>query len=429
MEKPKVLSGFRDSLPVDMIERQRLIEKIREVFELYGYDPVETPSLEYYETLTGKEGGDCEKLMYDFHDHGDRHIGLIYDLTVPISRLIANNNEIPQPFKRYQIQRVYRAERPQKGRYREFYQCDVDIFGTDSPEADAEIVTILSDSLSRLGFEKYRVHVNARDVLIGLLDTYNVPKQMHKNAIISIDKLDKIGKEGVEKELMPICGDTAKEVVEAIGAEGTDEEKFKRLETTIKTESGLKAIELVKTIISISGSYGAKVIFDPSLARGQSYYTGPVFEAKLDEPKIGSVAGGGRYDNLVGIFSGKQIPAVGASLGFDRILAAMDEIGLTKRPRTVTDVFIAHFGGDSAEYARELACMLRENNINTQTAFEATKIIKQFKYADKKGIPIILTVGDDERAKQTVQLKDMRDREQEEVGRDRLIDKIKEILK
>ncbi len=430
MDKPKILSGFRDSLPSDMIERNRLIEKIRETFELFGFDPIETPSLEYYSTLAGKEGGDSEMLMYNFEDLGKRHVGLIYDLTVPVSRMIATNPEIAMPFKRYQIQRVWRADRPQKGRYREFHQCDVDIFGDEDVTADAEIVTVISSALSNIGFENFVININSREILDAILTHFSVADDKKRNVIIEIDKLDKIGADGVTKELDKIGVSNGSEIIDLLSFEGTSEEKLEKFTSVLSgDEAGANALAQVARIIKLAKLGGAKVTFDPSLARGQSYYTGPVFEAKLTDIKFGSIAGGGRYDKLVGIFSGREIPAVGASLGFDRILAAMKEIGISSSCLSVADVYILHFGESTLEYSLRVASKIRESGINVITGYGNKKMKWQMKHAVSKGVKAIVIIGEDEVSGNSVTIKDTNTREQKTITFDELSSEMEKICK
>jgi len=416
MKAPQILSGFQDLLPGDMIARNKVMSMIKAVFESHGFEPIETPSLEYYETLTGKEGGESEMLMYDFTDHGDRHVGLIYDLTVPISRVMATYQDIPKPFKRYQIQRVYRAERPQKGRFREFYQCDVDIFGTASPLSDAEIVSILSDSLFRMGFKDFNVLVNHRGVMQGIMRACGVPKEILKESIIIVDKLDKVGPDGVAKELEAKSIPSARRIVEMISVQGDISTVISKLKGMLASdEEAVQALDNIRQIIELAGAMSARVKFDPSLARGQSYYTGPVFEARLETPKIGSVAGGGRYDNLIGIFSGNQVCATGASLGIDRIMAAMREIGMISDTRTIAKIQICHFGEGSLPLALECAKTIRESGIPCDLYCGDGDIRKQIKYASKKGVPYIVIIGEDEARSSTVLVKNMETGEQEKV--------------
>ena len=413
MKPPQILSGFRDIVPYEMMARNKILGIIKSVFEIHGFEPVETPSLEYYATLTGKDSGECEKLMYDFTDHGDRHIGLIYDLTVPISRFIATYPEIPKPFKRYQIQRVWRAESPQKGRYREFYQCDIDIFGSYSMLADAEIVSIMSDATGKMGFTDFAVHINHRFILEGILEVANVPKDKFKEAIITIDKLDKVGADYVKEELDKRSIPNSGIIIQAILLKGDYESVLKEFEKMFVTkDSGLCGLREMHGLLNHAKDMGAKIFFDPSLARGQSYYTGPIFEVRLESPKLGSLGGGGRYNELIKNLSGQDVPAVGASFGLDRIMAVIAEIGIeSSENKTVAKILVCHFGSDDTLVnAIELSKRMRQNNIPTDLYIDKGKpddLKTQIKYASKRGYPYVAIIGEEEITKQTFLLKDM----------------------
>ncbi len=408
MKAPQVLSGFQDLLPQDMAPRNKVLNEFKAAFERHGFEPVETPSLEYYSTLTGKEGGETEMLMYDFTDRGDRHIGLIYDLTVPIARVMATYQDIPKPFKRYQIQRVWRAERPQKGRYREFCQCDVDVFGTASPLSDALIITVLSECIEKIGFERFHVVVNHRQVLEGIIRAACVPKELTKEAIIAIDKLDKIGQEGVKNELEKLGVSNPTAITSAISLEGGQDVVLSELAEMLRgDEDAVAAIANIKEVTQIAIDMGAKVKFDPSLARGQSYYTGPVFECRLDDVKFGSLGGGGRYDNLIGIFSGQQISATGASLGIDRIMAAIKEVGLPGQAQATAQVAVLHFGEGARELAIKASSALMAKGVNVDLFVGDSDLRKQLKYASKKGVSRVVIVGEDEAKSGKVTIKDM----------------------
>jgi histidyl-tRNA synthetase len=332
------------------------------VFESYGFEPLETPSLEYAEILTGKYGDEGDKLMYKFKDNGGRDVALRYDQTVPLARVIAEYGEkLPMPFKRYQIQNVWRAENPQRGRFREFLQCDIDTVGTDSINADSEIIICVAKCLEALGFKQFKILINDRKNL----------KDIPKEAIIIIDKLKKIGEEGVKKEL---------------SEKGFDSNILENIKTSGKTP----AIDLL--VEKLEG----KVIFEPTLARGLDYYTGLIFEIEIDGYSAGSVAGGGRYDELVGVFSDKQIPAVGASFGFDRLIEAMDELNLFPKDLITSKVLVLNLP-NFEEKALEVADKLRENNINTEVYLDSNiEKGKQFNYAEKKGIPYTIVPNENE---------------------------------
>lgn len=429
MKAPQILSGFRDLLPADMIPRQKLFETVRNVFECFGFEPIETPSLEYYSTLAGKEGGNCEKLMYDFTDHGERHIGLIYELTISTARVMATYQDIPKPFKRYQIQRVWRAESPQKGRYREFYQCDFDVFGSNSMLADAEIVSIMSTSLGKLGFKDYSIHINHRMILNGIMEKAGLDKDQTVQAIITIDKLDKIGKEGVAMELEKRQVPNKDLITEAISLQGNAKEILSGLESIIgNTEQGQIGIKQMKDLLTYSQEFGSRIRFDPSLARGQTYYTGPIFEARIDEPKLGSLGGGGRYDELIGLLSGSKMPAVGASLGLDRIVAVMVELGMIDRNQTLVQVQVCHFGEKASSKAIKATQMLREVGIKTDLSTSGQQLGKQLSYASKHGVPVAVIIADDEVSADTVSIKSLSTKQQVSVPFGELVETVRSYL-
>ncbi|MEK7092283.1 MAG: histidine--tRNA ligase, partial [Patescibacteria group bacterium] len=325
----------------------------------------------------GEEG---DKMMYKFKDNGDRDVALRYDQTVPLARVVAQyQNELPMPFKRYQIQPVWRAENTQKGRYREFLQCDADIVGANSPLSDAEIINLAEKALEKLGFSNYKIVINDR------VNFANVPPL----AIATIDKLQKIGKEGVLKELED----------KGIPASTLDEVLNKK-----PTENLEKIIRLLNN---------PRVVFDPTLARGLDYYTGLIFEIEIEGYSAGSVCGGGRYDNLIGMFAGKDIPAVGFAFGFDRLVEAMDELNLFPTDLATTRVLVTVFSDDLRNKSIEVANKLRENDINTELYLDDAKMEKQLKYADQKGIPFVVIIGPDEAKNNTVTLKNMKTREQQ----------------
>jgi histidyl-tRNA synthetase len=381
MIKPQTLKGFRDFLPVEAKKRQFVIDTLKTVFESFGFEPLETPALEYEEILMGKYGEEGDKLMYRFEDNGKRKVALRYDQTVPLARVVAQyQNELPMPFKRYQIQNVWRAENTQKGRFREFLQCDADIVGSSSPLSDSEIINIAAKSLDKLGFKNYKIRVGDRKLFEG------IPTE----TITIIDKLKKIGEEKVLQELKQ---------------KGLDENILNKIKTskpTLEIESVLKTC--------------SKAYFDPTLARGLNYYTGIIFEIEIDGYSAGSVCGGGRYDNLIGMFAGKQIPAVGFAFGFDRSMEAMEELNLFPADLITTKVLVTVFNQDLKDKSLEIAKILRENNINTEIYLNDAKIEKQLKYADKKQIPYIIIIGPDEAKNNTAVLRNMKMRKQEIVS-------------
>jgi len=390
--KPQTLKGFRDFLPEVMMVRNYVKNIFIETFETFGFQPLETPSLEYASTLMGKYGAEADKLVYSFIDQGDRQIGLRYDLTVPTAKILAIYQDLPKPFKRYQIQPVWRGEKPQKGRYREVLQCDVDTFGTTSPLADAEIVAVIYTALEKLGFKKYSIRINSRKVLLDLLVKSGITDSQ-KSVLQSLDKFQKIGLDGVTKELI------SKDI-----NQGT----ITRLFEYIKTAQPDENLQLVFNAIKQLGVPNDKYIFDPTMVRGLDYYTGTIFETYVEEPKIGSVTGGGRYDNLVKTLGGPNIPAVGTTLGLDRIVDCILELNLLPNlPKTKTKVLVANFGSETINESLSLTSNLRQNNIATSFYPDSDKLGKQFKYADSLGIPYVAVIGPDEAKAGTVTLKNM----------------------
>lgn len=396
MIKTQTLKGFRDFLPPEAIKRQFVIAKIKETFEQFGFDPLETPALEYAETLLGKYGDEADKLLYLFEDHGGRKVGMRYDQTVPTARVVAQYvNELALPFKRYQIQPVWRAENTQKGRFREFLQCDADIFGEDSFLADAEIIALLGKTLDHLGFTKYTILVNDR-TLFG--DT-PLP------AITIIDKLSKIGADGVKKEL---------------AAKGFDP----KILDTIKDSKPTERLNEIMKALPTLGIKETNITFDPTLARGLDYYTSTIFEAVIDGYSAGSVNGGGRYDKLIGQFSGHEVSAVGFAFGFDRLIEAMEQFNLLPTEKTKTQILVTVFSETQLPEMLTLTSRLRNEGLNTEITLGGGKLDKQLKFADRKGIPYVIIQGPEEAARNVVKLKSMQKKEQEELTIEEVIDKL-----
>lgn len=393
MIKAQTLKGFRDFLPADAIKRHYVIGKIRESFERYGFDPLETPALEYAETLLGKYGDEADKLLYTFEDRGGRAIGMRYDQTVPTARVVAQYaQDLPMPFKRYQIQPVWRAENPQKGRFREFLQCDADIFGEPSYLADAEIIALLGNTLSHLGFAGYTILINDR-TLFG-----DTPLA----AIGVIDKLNKIGAEGVKTELAD---------------KGFDPGILDTVKGLKPSERLMRIMQSLKTL----GVDSSRVRFDPTLARGLDYYTSTIVEAVVEGYEAGSVCGGGRYDKLIGQFSGRDVPAIGFAFGFDRLVEAMDQLGLLPATPTKTRILVTVFSESQLPDMLSLTAQLRQRGINTDIALAAGKLEKQLKFADRKGIPYVVIQGPEEQQNNTVILKTMLTKEQKTLSVKELI--------
>lgn len=399
--------GFRDFRPEVMILRKELIARLEKVFQLYGYDPIDTPVLEYWETLAGKYGEEAEnKLIWRFQDPwSGRMYALRYDLTVPLARFIANNQDLPLPFRRYHIGPVWRHEEPQKGRYREFYQCDADIVGSPYPEADAEIVNLTIDAIRTLGFTSgFRVRINDRRLLSGIFEEelgLTNPLPVYR----IIDKLDKIGPEGVREELSRsgLSDSTVDKIMDIISYEGSPEEVLEYVKGRYGSNKLVSvAVSHLEEMISLIKDKDP-VELDLSLVRGLDYYTGPILEVTLEKPHIGSVAGGGRYDNLIGIFLQRDIPATGVSIGIERIIDAGLELGVySLNKKTVTEAQVIVLEKSVYDYAWRVAYTLREAGIKTRIDVARLKDATQRKHARKSSIPILIFVGPKEYSSNTV---------------------------
>jgi len=410
--------GTRDFLPRQMSIRTRVIDTLRRVFTRYGFDAVETPAFERIETLTGKYSDENDKLMYRIHKRGknakpgDCDLGLRYDLTVPLARLVAMHPELRMPFKRYQIQPVWRADRPQKGRFREFYQCDVDILGTESTLADAECIAVIADALSELGFKKYKVLLNDRRILSDFAQRAGATTTQEEMSVLTaIDKLDKIGAERVRQELTD-RGFKAEELDPLwtlMDSEATNEDCLSQLTTMVdkRGKDGVATLREIMENLSNMGIPVSQIRIDPTLARGSDYYTGPVFELHVDEPKVGSLGGGGRYDGLVGSFSGKDIPAVGFSFGLERILVVMEELGMIEATNTAAKIMVTVFSDALRAESSRFANHLRTAGIPTDLYLGTGKFKSQFKYANARGYPFMAVIGPDEMDALKVTIKDL----------------------
>lgn len=399
--EPRLLKGFRDYAPSEQLARQQMFSKIQSVFERFGFLPLSTPVLEYKEILMGKYGED-EKLVYSFKDNGDRDVAMRYDLTVPLARFVAQNQgQLVLPFKRYQIAPVWRADNPQKGRLREFYQCDVDAVGTDSNLADAEVIACLCMALEAVGVKNYKVRLNDRATL----------KEFSVQTIRAIDKLDKIGIEGIVKEM------------EENGVSKEEIEKAKSLVSAGARTVPENTADLIKQLEQYS--LAGQVEFDPTIARGIDYYTGTVFEIILiDKPEFGAICAGGRYDGLVDQFSSQSLPAVGGSIGIDRLIAALTEMGQMQSVQPIRALVLNQNEALVESYLK-IATNLRAEGINVEFYYSAAKLDKQFKYAESKGIPFAIIVGETEVKDGTVQLKNLATREQETIVLGDLSEKLK----
>jgi histidyl-tRNA synthetase len=385
MINPQTLKGFRDFLPIEAKKRQYVINILKKVFESYGFEPLETPALEYEEILLGKYGDEGDKLMYRFEDNGKRKVALRYDQTVPLARVVAQyQNELSMPFKRYQIQNVWRADNTQKGRFREFLQCDIDTVGTSSPLSDAEIIEIAASSLKALGFKNFKIFINDRKLL----------SNISIKALTILDKIDKIGEEEAIRELEK-AGESRDLINQAKGFE---------------TSERLKEIKKIAIKLGVAAN---NIEFKPTLVRGLDYYTGVIFEIEIDGYDAGSVCGGGRFDNLIGLFAGKQIPAVGCAFGFDRLIETMEELKLFPTDLQRTKVLVTVFSPELLDESIKACEILNANNINQELYIdENAKMEKQLKYADRRQIPYVLIIGPNEAKNSTVTFKNLKTREQ-----------------
>ena len=402
--KPKILQGTRDFLPQDMAKREYAMNKIKSAFINFGYDSIQTPAIEYAETILGKYGDEASKLVYRFKDNGGRDIALRYDQTVPFARLVAANfKNLPMPFKRYQIDRVWRGDRPAKGRYREFYQCDVDIIGTKNLLAEAEIAGVIAKVFTTIGFENFVIKFNSRRLINNILDSLKISAEKQSAVIRILDKLEKVDRKGVIEELKPLINEsTAKELLDIVSITGTAEEKLKLLD---KYET--KEIKEFTTLARLFNIAPKNLLFDTSLARGLDYYTGIIFEVFIPEVPIGAVCAGGRYDDLCSLFCPEQFSGVGVAFGFDRIVVAMEELGLFKDLTLNSQVLVTYFDSETLPTSVKLLNDIQQAGINAEIYFEPAKITKQMKYADKKQIPFVVICGPEEVSRNEVTIKMM----------------------
>ena len=413
--KPRTLKGFRDYPPAAMIPREKLIETAREVYRSYGFSPIDTPALEHLDILTGKGSEETDKQLYKFEDHGGRAVGMRFDLTVPLARFVAQHiQELGTPFKRYQIATVWRGENTQRGRYREFMQCDFDTIGTTSTTADIETVLVVNDLLTAIGFEKFSIRVNNRLVLSGLLEKEGLADQTG-GVLRALDKLAKVGPDGVAKELtekVGVTGAQADNVLKLASLSGTNDAILQQLAPLLEgNETGQRGLQQLRELmeaVAAAGVPAERLQLDVSIARGLDYYTGMVIETFLDDlPEIGSVCSGGRYDNLAELYTSQKLPGVGASLGLDRLLAAMEELGPIDGKQSPTEVFIPLFAAERRNDYLRIAARLREAGLAVEVFPEAKKLGKQLQYADRRGFPIALIIGEDEFTSAQCQVKNL----------------------
>lgn len=427
--KPRLLKGFRDFLPKQLWARRAVIKIFIETFEKYGYEPLETPALEYFDILMGKYG-EQEKLVYNFEDFGGRRVALKYDLTVPASRVMAQyQNELILPWKRYQIQPVWRADNTQKGRFREFYQCDADIFGSADMIADAEFIQMGIEILEKLGFKDFVVRLNSRKLLNGIAKYLN-REEKFEDMVYVIDDWDKRELEENKIELSK-RGFSELEIEKLLGLMITKEtDSIKRLTELKEVLKGIDEAQvgIDETIRIIKLVNDDKVKFDMSIARGLTYYTGPVWEWSILEGRVGSVGGAGRFDELVGSFTGIPLPATGGSFGLERIMEVLQDRGMLKKEDTKIDVMVSIFNEELSYEAFKLAAELRNNGINALLYPSVKPLKKQFEYASKKDIPYVIVFGEDEVKLGVIGLKDMKKGKQEVMPKGEVIALLKEKL-
>ncbi len=428
---------MRDFLPEDVRRRHYVIGVIADVYEGYGFEPLETPAVENIETLLGKYGEEGDKLLFKILRRGEEgklgeaDLALRYDLTVPLARVVAEcRAKLPKFFKRYQVQPVWRADRPQKGRFREFYQCDVDAIGSRSMVVETEMLAAATDVLARLGFTDFVIRLNHRRALSGVLDASGVATGQHEAVLIALDKLDKIGPDGVAGELAErgVAKSGAFALLDACGAldeSPANDVILARLARHLHAHAaGVAALDELRQILSLceATSAAGRVRLDPSLARGLSYYTGAIMEITVPD-LAGSLAGGGRYDNLIGMFLGADVPACGISLGLERILVVMSERDMFPPAvaKTAADIMLTVWSGERLSDTLALAALLRKGSLRVDVYPEADKIGKQFKYASSRGVPFVAVVGDDELARGDVAIKNLATGEQTAVPRDQVV--------
>ncbi len=403
--EPIILKGTRDFLPLEMMRRNAVMEIIKKTFEQFGYSPIETPIICPAETILGKYGEEGDRLTYSFKDNGGRLVALPYDLTVPFARFVAAHyRELPLPFKRYQIQRVWRAEKPQKGRLREFYQCDMDIIGSKSLVCEAEIVKIITAVFDKLGLPDITVKVNSRRLMNAVLQACEVSPENILPAIRSIDKIDKISERAVISELQKIGISKAKQILKTLQPDGSNASKLEKL-----SQYGISELE---EFLSYSAKLGVpenNLQIDPTLARGLDYYTGLTFEVVGKDQDFGSLCGGGRYDDLCGLFSDKDFSGVGVAFGFERIMLLLEKLDLFPKNAATSQILVTIFDENSIGDSLQIYNTLIKAGLPAEIYFEAGNLSKQFKFADKKQIPLVLVRGPKERAAKEIIVKRMDD--------------------
>ncbi|MCA5004246.1 histidine--tRNA ligase [Sphingobacterium bovistauri] len=451
--KPSLAKGTRDFSPAEMEKRNYIFNTLKSIFKKFGYNEIQTPSFENLSTLTGKYGDEGDKLIFKILNSGDYlskvsddqlsernsnklipHItekALRYDLTVPFARyVVMHQNDIALPFKRFQIQPVWRADRPQRGRYREFYQCDVDVVGSESLLNEAEFILIYQEALQALGLKDFTIKINNRKILTGIAEIIGKP-ELIVDMTVAIDKLDKIGLDGVNKELLErgFTNEDLNTLKPIIELQGGNIQKLDQLKNVLVTsENGLKGIQEIEEVFAYVKTFVGQDVLDQfvevdiTLARGLNYYTGCIFEVKTNEVSMGSIGGGGRYDDLTGMFGLKGLTGVGVSFGADRIYDVLEELNLYPVSNsTNTKVLIANFDKSLESFTLPLLATLRQSGVASELYPTATKLKKQMSYADAKKIPYVLLVGDEEKESGLLSLKNMESGEQIKLDIDQLV--------
>jgi histidyl-tRNA synthetase len=412
--EPRTLKGFRDFLPEVMIPRERLMDTAKRVYRQFGFAPIDTPALEYLEILSGKGSEETDRQMYRF-EHGGKKVGMRFDLTVPLARYVAQHHQqLGLPFKRYHIASVWRGENTQAGRYREFVQCDFDTIGTESVVADIESAIVICELMAAIEVDRFQLRINHRGLLNGLLTSLGV-QEKSQAVLRGLDKLEKLGVATVREELLAsgLSNDQVDELLAAAQLTGTNSQILSELKRKVsKLESGLAAVERLEKLLEAMSSYGideSKVRLDIAIARGLDYYTGIVFETSLlDLPSIGSICSGGRYDNLAGLYTKQHLPGIGASLGLDRLIAALEQLDKLIKVRSTAQIFVPYFDASRLNDYLKLCRLVRQHGWNVEFYPDPKKLGTQLKYADDRGFDLALIAGSDELNSGTVQIKNLK---------------------
>ena len=430
---PKIMSGFMELLPEDQILFNELVDTIRTSYESFGFLPIDTPILECSEVLLAKAGGETEKQIYRFKK-GENDISLRFDLTVPLARYVSMKyNDLVFPFKRYQIGKVYRGERPQKGRYREFYQCDIDVIGENlSLMYDAEILAVIYNTFKKLSFGEFTIHINNRKLLNGFFESLDL-EMKSIDVLRIIDKIDKIGVSGVKEELslIPITNEKIDKIIEFVSIKGNNTEIINSLQNLeIKNNTFITGLEELQKVIKEVKAFGLEenyYVIDLTIARGLDYYTGTIYETKLnDYPSLGSICSGGRYDNLTDYYTDKALCGVGISIGLTRLFYQLKEAGIIKSSsKTLSKVLIIPFSKENMDYAIKISSLLRKNKIICDVYYEEKGLKQKLKYANRLGIPYVCIVGEDEEKQNKVTIKNMETGGQKIISLEEIISEIK----